>query len=225
MCKAALICNHQRHWKLQFLIPIFWVLHVMSRCFAALRLEARGTKPESGSKLSCGLGSEGKHPSNSTDQRLPRGTYLFFLPLNIYIWSGSCVEFWVLSVLLAGPRLCVEQYLWWHYNYKVCNFLALFWGGFARVFMKCHQVEAIARFGMDVVNGCLKLPLLVWYSLMGGDVHQVVVLNTLIAALWLYIQKVSVHMILFRTAYLITSHESHHQFKNILCKYVRNTDM
>jgi len=150
--------------------------------------------------------------------------YLPILSSLEYIYDLAAAlsfEFWV---LLAGPHLCVEQYLWWHYNYKVCNFLALFWGGFARVFMKCIQVEAIARFGMDVVNGCLKLPLLVWYSLMGGDVHQMVVLNTLIAALWLYIQKVSVHMILFRTAYLITSHEFHHQFKNILCKYVKNID-
>lgn len=55
--------------------------------------------------------------------------------------------------------------------------------------------------------------------------RQVVVLNALIAALWLNIQKVSVHMILFHTAYLKISHEFHHQFKNILCEYVRNIDM
>ena len=95
VCKAALICNHQHHWKLQFLIPIIWVTQVISRCFAVLRLEGRGrgTKPESGSKSSCGLAFEGKNPSNSTNQRLPRCIYLFFLPLNIC--SGSCVEFWV----------------------------------------------------------------------------------------------------------------------------------
>ena len=133
--KAALICNHQHHWKLQFLIPTIWVLQVMSRCFAVLRLEerARGTKLESGSKSSCGLGSEGKYPSNSTKQRLPRCIYLFFLPLNIC--SGSSVEFWVLSLefivswtpSLFGAIIVVPLEL------QSLQLLALFWGAFARV--------------------------------------------------------------------------------------------
>lgn len=171
----------------------------MSRCFAVLRLEvrARGPKLESGSKSSWGLASEGQYPSNSTKQRLPRCIYLFFLPLNIC--SGSCVK--VLIELLVswtpslfGAVIAVTSEL------QSLQLLALFWGAFARVkhiIMKCIQVESIAGFGIDIVNGSLKLPLLVWYFWMGGDLHQVAVLNTLTAALWPCIQKVGVHMILF----------------------------
>lgn len=85
VCKAALICNHQHHWKLQILDSH----HLMSHCFAVLRLEgrARGAKLERASKSSCGLAIEGNNPSNSTKQRLPTCIYLFFLPLNIYIYA------------------------------------------------------------------------------------------------------------------------------------------